>query len=161
LVFGIPAYLQSTFSARGYFPQAKRVGATLMIAVGPMGAAILATEPTDADRDHDVRRIMCAPLSLDAQETFRRRFGVEPWVDIFGQTECMPTALTPLSSDRRDPNGCGVPAPDLDVALLDAAGNVVEGEGAGEICLRPTTPYSMFDGYFEQPEATLAAFRGL
>lgn len=161
LVFGIPAYLQGSFSASGYFRQAKEVGATLMIAVGAMGAAILATEPSEADRDHQVRRIMCAPLSLESQEVFRTRFGVEPWVDIFGQTECMPTTLTALSSDRRDPQGCGLPAPDLEVALLDTDGRVVEGEGAGEICLRPLQPHAMFDGYFEQPEATLEAFRGL
>jgi crotonobetaine/carnitine-CoA ligase len=161
LVYGIPAYLQSAFSARAYFPCAKEVGATLMIAVGAMGAAILATEPSPADRDHKVRRIMCAPLSLEAQATFRERFGVEPWVDIFGQTECMPTTLTPLSSDRRDPKGCGIAAPDLEVELLDDEGNVLEGEATGEICLRPKKPYAMFDGYFEQPEATLAAFKGL
>src|SRR5262249_19102614 len=133
LLYGIPTYLQGTFSARGYFPRAKEVGATLMIAVGAMGAAILATEPSAADRDHRVRRIMCAPLKLDAQATFRERFGAEPWVDIFGQTECMPTTLTPLSSDRRDPNGCGIAAPDLEVALLDEEGNVLEGAATGQI----------------------------
>jgi crotonobetaine/carnitine-CoA ligase len=161
LVFGIPAYLQSNFSARGYFPHARKVGATLMIAVGPMGAAILASEPSENDRDHKVSRIMCAPLSLTDQDNFRERFGVDPWVDIFGQTECMPTTLTSLSSDRRDPNGCGINAPDLEVALLDGAGNVLEGEVSGEICVRPKTPHSMFQSYFEQPEATVAAFRGL
>ena len=161
LMYGIPTYLQGTFSARAYFPRAKKVDATLVIAVGAMGAAILATEPSPADRDHRVRRIMCAPLSLDAQATFRERFGVEPLVDVYGQSECMPTALTPLSSDRRDPLGCGFPAPDLDVALLDDEGTVLQGEASGEICLRPKAPYAMFDGYFEQPEATLAAYRGL
>jgi crotonobetaine/carnitine-CoA ligase len=161
LIYGIPAYLQGTFSARGYFPGAKRVGATLMIAVGAMGAAILATDPSPIDRDHSVTRIMCAPMALQAQATFRERFGVEPWVDIFGQTECMPTTLTALSSDRRDPNGCGLPAPDLEVALLDDAGNALDGAATGEICLRPKAPYAMFDGYFGEPEATLEAFRGL
>jgi len=126
-----------------------------------MGAAILATDPSPADRDHAVRRIMCAPLTLEGQATFRDRFGVEPWVDIFGQTECMPTTLTPLSSDRRDPKGCGIAAPDLEVALLDDDANILDGEATGEICLRPKAPYAMFDGYFEQPEATLASFRGL
>lgn len=161
LVYGVPAYIQGTFSARGYFPRAKEVGATLMIAVGAMGAAILATEPTPADRDHTVTRVMCAPLLLDAQATFRERFGVEPWVDVFGQTECMPATVTPLSSDRRDPIGCGLPAPDLEVALLEDDGGVLEGEATGEICLRPRAPFAMFDGYFEQPEDTLAAFSGL
>jgi crotonobetaine/carnitine-CoA ligase len=161
LVYGIPAYLQGSFSARAYFPRAKEVGATLMIAVGAMGAAILATEPSDADRDHKVTRIMCAPLSLESQEIFRNRFGVDPWVDIFGQTECMPTTLTSLSSNQRDPNGCGIGAPDLEVALLDDDGYVLEGEATGEICLRPKTPCSMFEGYFDNPTATLEAFRGL
>lgn len=161
LLFGIPAYLQSAFSARAYFPEAREVGATLMIAVGAMGAAILATDPRPDDRDHKVRRIMCAPLSREAQEVFRNRFGVDPWVDIFGQTECMPVTATPLSSDRRDRDGCGIGAPDLEVALLDDDGRVLEGECHGEICLRPREPFAMFDGYFEQPDATLAAFRGL
>ena len=161
LVYGIPAYLQGTFSARAYFPRAKEVGATLMIAVGAMGAAILATEPSEADRDHNVTRIMCAPLSLESQATFRNRFGVDPWVDIFGQTECMPTTLTPLSSDQRDPNGCGIGAPDLEVALLDDEGHVLHGEATGEICLRPKVPHAMFEGYFDNPTATLEAFRGL
>jgi carnitine-CoA ligase len=161
LIYGIPAYLQGAFSARAYFPRAKEVGATLMIAVGAMGAAILATEPTDADRDHKVTRIMCAPLSLESQATFRDRFGVDPWVDIFGQTECMPATLTSLSSAQRDPNGCGVGAPDLEVALLDDEGYVLDGEVTGEICLRPKAPYSMFEGYFDNPKATVEAFRGL
>jgi carnitine-CoA ligase len=161
LVYGIPAYLQGTFSARGYFPRAKEVGATLMIAVGAMGAAILATDPSPADRDHNVTRIMCAPLSLEMQATFRDRFGVDPWVDIFGQTECMPTTLTALSSNRRDPNGCGIGAPDLDVSLLDDEGIVLHGEATGEICLRPQAPHAMFEGYFNNPTATVEAFRGL
>jgi crotonobetaine/carnitine-CoA ligase len=104
---------------------------------------------------------MCAPLSLAAQQVFRDRVGVEPWVDIFGQSECMPTTLTGLSSSQRDPRGCGVAAPDLEVELLDDDGRIVEGEGIGEICLRPKERYAMFDGYFERPEATLEAFKDL
>ena len=161
LLFGIPTHIQSTFSASGYFPQAKQAGATLMVAVGAMGAAVLASEPSPADRDHSVTRVMCAPLTLPAQQMFRDRFGVEPWVDVFGQSECMPIMATALSASQRDPAGCGVPADDLEVALLDDEGRAVEGDGVGEICVRPLTPDVMFDGYFERPEATLDAFRGL
>jgi crotonobetaine/carnitine-CoA ligase len=161
LLFGIPAHIQGTFSARAYFPRAGEVGATLMIAVGAMGAAILATEPSPADRDHRVRRVMVAPVGLAGQQAFRDRFGVDPWVDVFGQSECMPVMATPLSSPGRDPLGCGIAAPDLEVALLDDDGCPVSGEGTGEICLRPLAPYAMFDGYFEQPEATLESFAGL
>jgi len=44
----------------------------------------------------------------------------------------MPVTLTPLSSPERDPRGCGVAAPDLDVALLDDEGRQVDGDGVGE-----------------------------
>jgi carnitine-CoA ligase len=161
LLFGIPTHFQGQFSASSYFADAKACGATLMIAVGPMGAAVLATEPSDADRDHQVRRLMCAPLTLAGQDVFRERFGVDPWVDIFGQSECMPVTATPLSSSERDPAGCGRPASDLEVSLLDDDGRPVPDGSAGEICVRPREPYAMFDGYFERPEATLEAYKGL
>jgi len=161
LLFGIPAHIQGSFSATNYFPRARDVGATVMIAVGAMGAAVLATEPGPADRDHAVTRIMCAPLSPQAQRVFRDRFGVEPWVDVFGQSECMPVMATQLSSAHRDAGGCGIAAPDLEVALLDDEGVVLEGDEVGEICVRPLAPYAMFDGYFERPDATVEAFKGL
>jgi carnitine-CoA ligase len=161
LLFGIPTYIQGQFSASSYFADAKACGATLMIAVGPMGAAVLATPPSDADRDHKVSRIMCAPVTIAGQEAFRERFGVDPWVDVFGQSECMPVMATPLSSPDRDPKGCGIAAPDLEVALLDDEGRPVPDGTAGEICVRPREPYAMFDGYFERPEATVSAYRGL
>ena len=103
---------------------------------------------------------MCAPLTLEGQEAFRERFGVDPWVDVFGQSECMPVMATGLSSGDRDPKGCGVAAPDLEVALLDDENRPVEDGAAGEICLQPKEAYAMFDGYFERPEETAEANRG-
>ncbi len=73
----------------------------------------------------------------------------------------MPVMATPLSSDDRDPGGCGIAAHDLEVALLDDDGRPVEDGAVGEICVRPREPYAMFDGYFERPEATVEAFKGL
>ncbi len=86
---------------------------------------------------------------MEGQGAFRERFGVDPWVDVFGQSECMPVTATALSSDQRDPAGCGVPAPDLEVALLDDGGSAVDDGAVGEICLRPMQPHAMFDGYHD------------
>jgi crotonobetaine/carnitine-CoA ligase len=155
LLFGVPAHLQSTFSARNYFQRAGEVGATLVIAVGAMAAAVLATEPDPADRAHVVRRVMVAPMSVAHQRAFSERFGVDPWVDVFGQTECFPVCATPLSSTLRDPAGCGRPADDLEVQLLDDNGEVVTDGGTGEICLRPREPFALFDGYYGQTKVKL------
>src|SRR5262249_38966594 len=97
----------------------------------------------------------------EGQGVFRDRFGVDPWVDVFGQSECMPVMATPLSSGQRDPAGCGIAAPDLEVALLDDDGRPVSERGVGEICVRPQEPYAMFDGYYERPEVTVEAYKGL
>jgi crotonobetaine/carnitine-CoA ligase len=161
LLFGVPSYIQRTFSARRFFADARECGATVTAAVGSMGLALLSTEPGLADRDHRLRKFMCAPLSLEAQQALRDRFGVEPWVDFYGQSECMPVTITPWSSDQRDPAGCGLPAPDLQVVLLDDDGCRIEGDAIGEICLRPNAQYAMFDGYYGQPEATLEAIKDL
>lgn len=161
LMYGIPAYIQGAFSASEYMKRSAEVGATVIIAVGAMGAAVLASPPSPYDRAHKVRRMMCAPMSPAAQEPFRERFGIDTWVDVFGQSECMPVTVTPLSSDQRDPAGCGVGAPDLEVVLLgDDLVPVADGE-VGEICMRPLMPYTMFDGYYQRPESTLEAFKGL
>ena len=47
------------------------------------------------------------------------------------------------------------------MSLLDDDGRPVPDGSAGEICVRPREPYAMFDGYFERPEATLDAYKGL
>jgi crotonobetaine/carnitine-CoA ligase len=158
LVFGVPSYLRRAFSVSGFFAAAGRCAATVTAAVGPMAQALLATEPGPADRNHRLQKFMCAPLSLASQRALRERFGVEPWVDFYGQSECMPVTITPWSSHRRDPAGCGLPAPDLDVRVLDDDGRPVDGDAVGEICVRPKQPHAMFDGYYRLPAETREAF---
>jgi len=51
--------------------------------------------------------------------------------------------------------------PNLEVQIVDED-DVVQPPGAvGEIVVRPKTPYSLFSGYHNQPEATLATLRNL
>ena len=46
------------------------------------------------------------------------------------------------------------------VALLDNEGNEVAVGEVGEIAIKPTEPYLIFNGYFDDPEATKKAFHG-
>jgi crotonobetaine/carnitine-CoA ligase len=101
-----------------------------------------------------------APLTPADQERFKERFGIEPWTEVYGQTECVPLCVSPRTGPR-DRAGCGVGAPDLEVALLDEQMQPVRDGEVGEICIRPREPQAMFDGYWNQPQATLDAFRGL
>lgn len=159
---GLPVRLESAFSTSSFFRRISETGATVAIGVGPMGAALLAAPPGQHDRGHSLRTMMVSPMAPPAQQAFRARFGIEPWTEVFGQSECVPVTMTPLSSPDRDPVSCGAPAPDLEIAVLDDDGDPVADGGIGEICLRPKgSQFSMFDGYWEQPGDTLRAFRHL
>jgi crotonobetaine/carnitine-CoA ligase len=157
LLMGIPVHYDQQFSASRFMSRLAETGATVAFAVGAMGLAVLGTPESAADRAHRTHTIMIAPLGPDDQARFTARFGIEPWTSVFGQTECMPVCVTPRSADR-DPLACGAPAPDLDVIILGEDGRPVADGAAGEICLRPREPFAMFDGYWDQPESTLASF---
>lgn len=158
---GLSVRAGSSFSASGFFKRISETGATVAIILRPMGIALLAAPPGTLDRDHSLRTMMAGPMSPAAQQQFRERFGIEPWTEVLGQTECVPFTATAISASNRDPEGCGLPAPDLELSLLDDDGCPVPDGEIGEICLRPKTRFSMFDGYWEQPEETLHAFRNL
>ena len=160
LIHGVPTYFDAAFSASAFMPRATEVGATVVVGIGAMGIALLATPPSDADRAHRVHTMFIAPLTPADQERFKERFGIEPWTEVYGQTECVPLCITPRSG-ARDRAGCGVAAPDLEVALLDEQMRPVPDGEVGEICIRPRESQAMFDGYWNQADATLDAFRGL
>jgi crotonobetaine/carnitine-CoA ligase len=160
LVYGTSAVIDPAFSARNFLTRAAEAKATIAFAVGAMGNALLATPPAAADRAHRLKTMVVAPFPPQAQQAFRDRFGIEPHAQLYGQTECMPITCTPLSS-MRDRAGCGTPADDLELGLLDDEDRAVAPGEIGEIAVRPKERFVMFDGYWNQPEATLDAFRDL
>jgi len=160
LINGIPAHFEPSFSARAFLANATLAGATVALGVGAMCHALLATPPGQGDTQHTIRTMMVAPLAAADQQRFKERFDIDPWTEVYGQTECMPVTLNPVSSDR-DRTGCGFAAPDLDVELLDENLEPVPDGDVGEICLRPKRRHAMFDGYWDNPAATVKSFAGL
>jgi len=118
LAHGLPVVIESEFRASMFLARATEVGATLAFGVGAMGAALLGGAPSEQDRAHPLRMILLIPFPAQRQEQFAQRFGVEVLAELFGQTECLPVTCSPLSGPR-NPASCGVPAEDLEVALLD------------------------------------------
>ncbi|KAA1379901.1 AMP-binding protein [Aeromicrobium fastidiosum] len=160
LMTGIPATLDAHFSARTFIARAEEIGATVTYGVGAHGASLMALPPSPDDRKHRLRTLMVAPMTPATQEEFHERFGIDPLAEIFGQTECIPVSMTPLSGER-DRGGAGLPAPQIDVILLDDDDRPVADGEVGEICFRPRHRFAMFSGYWNNPEATLAATSSL
>ncbi len=158
---GIPVILEPEFHASEFLARAAVTGATLLLGVGAMGAALLRQPPSPADRSHRVRCAIWVPFSPELQSQFTRRFGTDVSGELYGQTECVPITFTPVSAGRRNRASSGLPAPYLEVRLVDAEDREVPAGAVGEIVVRPRAPHVMFEGYWGQPEATLAAMRNL
>jgi len=154
------AYLER-FSASGFIDSARDTDATVGFGVGPMGMAILATPPGDSDRAHPLRLGAFVPMPVDAQDRMAERFGIEVITETYGQTECNPITGSPISRDPSKRASLGRPSAALEVQLHDDAGNEVPVGEVGEIVIRPRERDVMYQGYWNNPAATVEAWRDL
>jgi fatty-acyl-CoA synthase len=83
------------------------------------------------------------------------------FAQLYGQTECYPIAVLPRADhDPQRPDllaACGFPCSNVDLALLDEAGQPVAPGQAGEICVRSPT---VMQGYRNAPTLTAEALAG-
>jgi len=79
---------------------------------------------------------------------------------VYGQTEGYYN-LRMLEHADKARNCIGRPYPIFDMAILDDNDSVLPHDGVaiGEIAVRPRLPYAMMTEYFDNPEATVSAFR--
>lgn len=126
----------------------------------------LAEHPAAARHDHSSLRHVIyagAPMYRADQQRALATFG-PCLVQYFGLGEVTGniTVLRPdQHSERDDPafpiGSCGAPRTGMDVAILDEEGARLPPLATGEICVRGP---AVFAGYFEDPTANAAAFRG-
>jgi crotonobetaine/carnitine-CoA ligase len=160
LYAGVPVAIDVDFSATAILSRARDFGATIIMGSGSMAPVMLCTPDSPADTDHRVHTMFMSPVTVEDQARFRERFGIDVFVEAYGQTECVPV-FAGNRRGKRNRASSGVPAPDLEVALLDDSGRRVPPGAVGEICLRPREPFAMFSGYWNNAEATLRQFEGL
>lgn len=161
LLAGLRITFLPAFSASGFIDTCRAEEATAAYGVGAMGMAVLATPARTDDRDHNLRIAVFPPMPHDARQRWSDRFGTPVVSDAYGQTECNPIAQSPVDAHGPTPRCLGRPAPWLDVRLVDDQENEVPCGEPGEVVVRPREPMVMFDGYWNNPAATVAASQGL
>lgn len=157
---GGQAIVEPVFHASTFMRRAGETEATVFNAMGAMVAAILAQPPSDRDRAHCLRQGTCVPTTPETWEKFNTRFGVRLNSEVFGQTEFYPATIT-LAGSRLTPGGAGRVAPHVEIKIFDDQDHELPVGEIGEIVLRPKEPRTMFSGYFNNPTATVQAFRNL
>ena len=161
LASGATLVLRRRFSASAFLPDVRHFHATFFNTVGRALAYILATPPSDHDRDHDLK-FGLGPESSDVDvAAFRARFGCP----VFGGYGSSEGAIRMLPVRAAHPGALGVPPDDMDVAVVDPEtgeecavaefddhGRLLNAaEAIGEIVRRD--PAMRFEGYYNNPEA--------
>ncbi len=166
LVWGGRAAIYGRFSVSNFWPEMNRVGATITSTLGTM-AYLLAH---DVDRPEmprsgapeantSLRLLGAAPMPVEVESVIKERFGLTTFSGAYGVTEASLVSWQPPGIDNR-PNAAGVINDQyFDVRIFDDDDHELAPDTDGEIVLRPKRPHVMFEGYWGNPEATVATSR--
>lgn len=159
LVAGIPVGIDPAFSVSGFWDRIRHYGATQTMTLGAMHVFLFNAPERSDDADSPLRVAGMTPLPEHMIEPMRTRFGLERIVQGYGQSEAM-TLLSRSSEPGQSPkpNCLGTPNPDFELALFDEEGKEVSPGITGEFVVRPKRPHLIFNGYFNNPQATEGAF---
>jgi len=159
----VPALLQggrivfgARFSAATYWDEVRRARADLAHGIFSMVPILLKQPPREDDARQPARKFYFA----QANPEFERRFDCRI-IEVYGATETGIVTATPKGAERRLLS-CGKPNLDtFDVTIADDKDEPVAVGQVGEILVRPKKPYAMLSAYYNNPEATVEAFRNL
>ena len=148
------------FHASTFIEHAGELEATAVFGVGAVGAMILAQPPRPTDRGHRLERAIFNGLPAEKQLALEKRFGFRLIGEMYGHTEFVPITASRADGPRARASG-GFPLPDVEVRVVDEDDVPVPAGQVGEIVARPKRAGIMFDGYWNNPEATLDTWRNL
>tara|TARA_R100001509_G_scaffold164769_2_gene143575 strand:+ start:2215 stop:3819 length:1605 start_codon:yes stop_codon:yes gene_type:complete len=160
LIVGVPLAVDRSFSVSNFWDRVDYYGATQSFTVGAMHMFLWNAPEKPDDGQHSLRKLMAVPMPPDIAGPFSERFNVDLMPQGLGQSEAMQLIITMPGQPLPPPGSCGLPSPALEARLVDDdRQDVTDGE-AGELWVKPLKPFVIFNGYFDDPEATRKAFDG-
>lgn len=149
--------IRSAPSMTNYWQTAAECQATWSYNVGTMAAFLAAAPPSEVDRAHSMRFMLCSPLPPDAG-AFVDRFGMERMFTAYGSTE---SGMPIVASDARipRPGTCGRIRDGFELRVADEYDHPVPIGEVGELLLRSDEPWTMSQGYVKDDAATVRAWR--
>ena len=154
---GAKIVLSERFDPRGSIDLIRTHGVTRIAGAPPAYVAWLALADATASDFASIRVAVsgAAPLSKEALDGFRERFGVTIW-EGYGLTETSPALTTMAMSQEPKAGSIGRPLPGVELRLVDEDGDDVEPGDPGEIIVRGP---NVFPGYWQDPAATAEVIR--
>ncbi len=157
---GATAVIPRQFSATGFWTDVRKYGVTATYSLGAMANFLQRQPRRPDDADNPLHKMLMCPLLSDLDD-FMRRFGVKV-ATAYGSTEANAPIALPLGSPVRHSQIVGKVRSDLfDVRILDDADEELPPGATGQIAVRPKAPGLTMLGYWQNPQATVEAWRDL
>jgi len=154
LVNGGSIVLSPRFSASRLWEEIRRHRATVFCMQGSVSKILWDRPPGPHERDHQLRVVYAVPLTGDPV-AFQDRFGCPVLhKDLYGNSESGILLRAPPGTDGRDRIL-------HDVRIVDDFDEELPNGEVGEIVVRSRVPFTMYSGYFNDPEATVSKSRNL
>lgn len=157
---GATGALDRRFSVSRFWQRADHFGARQAAILGSMYVMLWNQPPQADDASHSVEVFIGGPVSAELRPKFEARFGSRILCEIYALSEACPLTFTALDVSGRD-GSAGRPSPYFDVRTVDDDDEEVEPGTVGEIVCRPLQPHIMFEGYYNDPEATVRQWKNL
>jgi len=151
LIGGVPLVVLPRFSASGLWPSVREHGVTLFYVLGTMPLLLYKQPPSEQDRDHRVRLVLCSGVVPALHAALEERWGA-PWREAYGLTESGIDLCVPAAAGETVGSGVvGRPVATKEVRIVDPDGRPLPDGEPGEIATRGAP---MMLGYWNRPEAT-------
>ncbi|MDH3716338.1 MAG: AMP-binding protein [Gammaproteobacteria bacterium] len=156
LITGATVVLPPAFTLDGFWADVQRHRATCTFLLGAMANWLYRQSPSEAERNNTMQRMLVVPL-LPEIEDFKRRFDClvsTTW----GSTEI--NVPTRSSFELANNKTCGYVASDrYQVRIVDENDEECPPGVPGEAAVRAHEPWILMAGYWNNPEATVHAWR--
>jgi crotonobetaine/carnitine-CoA ligase len=159
LFAGVPLAIDPSFSVTTFWQRVDFYKATQCFTLGAMHMFLWDAPARDDDGAHSLRKLMAIPMPPAVAEPFCERFNLKLVPQGLGQSEAM-RLLAPVAGRTQPPGSCGSVVPGLEARLVGDDGRDVALGEPGELWVKPLWPNFIFNGYFDNPEATAAAYEG-
>ena len=152
---GASNYLDTHFKTDEFWTTVRDFKITACCLLAAMNPFLLKLPPSDQDKKHTLRKVICVPWNEDAMEV-GTRYGFDTRT-CFNMTEIS----NPMVSDYHPSKvgTCGKVREGVEARVVDENDCEVGPDEIGELILRTDRPWAMNHGYYKNPEATAEAWR--
>ena len=158
LVMGIPLAIDPEFSVSAFWARINFYRATQTYTLGTMHMFLWNVPEKPDDASNTLKRLGATPMPHAIREPFARRFGIELIGTGLGQSEAMQIMSQTEDNKPWPPGSCGTPTKDVEVRLVTDSGEDAEVDEPGECWIKPRQDFVIFNGYFDDENATRSAF---